>query len=177
MHGSLIVCLKEMIINKFDESFWTETLEHAKMDPGFHLVSNKEIIDETGLKLIKSAVKRLNMDERRFGEMFGNYWINQYARKNYFAFFDACKGVKEFLEHLNALHKKITSNLTHPNPPSFTIKWENPLSAIIEYNSSRGLIHFAVGLLKALGVYYKEEISVYRIGNNQIKVFLARDIH
>jgi hypothetical protein len=174
MHGSFIVCLKEMILNKFDESFWIETLEHAGIEIGFHPVSNKEILDATGLKIIKSSIKKLNLDDRRFGEIFGNYWINNYASKNYFAFFDACKSVKEFLEHLNSVHKKITANLPNPSPPDFSIKWENPLCAIIDYNSKRDLIHLAVGLLKALGAYYREEIAVYRIEKNKIKLFLDK---
>jgi len=172
MHGSFIVCLKEMIVSKFEESFWIEALEYAGLETTFRPISNQEIADETAIKLIKSTIKKLNLDERRFGEIFGNYWINEFARQKYFAFFDSCKSVKEFLGQINIIHQKITSNLSKQNPPIFTISWENPGTAIIEYKSSRGFIHIAVGLLKALGSYYYEEISVYRIDPNKIKVFL-----
>jgi hypothetical protein len=172
MHGSFIVCLKEMMISKFEESFWFETLEHAGIEKSFHTVSNKEVPEDVAQKIIKSSIKTLNIEERRFGEMFGSFWINNYANTNYFAFFDSCKSVKEFLNQINKIHQKITSNLPKPTPPVFKITWENKNSAIIDYDSQRGLIHIAVGLLKALGNYYKEEISVYRIEKNKIKLFL-----
>jgi len=176
MHGSFIVCLKEMMINKFDESFWLEALEHAGIENTFHPVSNKEVPEAIAQKIIKSSIKILHVEERLFGEMFGNFWINQFANKNYFAFFDSCKSVKEFLGQINKIHQKITSNLPKPNPPIFAITWENPNCALIDYNSIRGLVHFAVGLLKALGNYYKEEISVYRIEKNRIKLFLGKGL-
>ena len=172
MHGSFIVCLKEMVINKFDETFWTEALEYASVDTGFHPVSNQEIEDKLAVKLVKSVIKTLNLNNRRFGEIFGNYWINHFARQKYCAFFDSCKTVEEFMNQLNYIHQKITSNLPNPQPPSFKIDWENPLTANIEYISGRDFIHIAVGLLKALGNYYGQEIAVYRVGGNQIKLFI-----
>jgi hypothetical protein len=172
MHGAFIVCLKEMVISKFDENFWIEALEQAGIDKHFHPVSNKEVADEMALKLIKSTIKRLNMDDRRFGEIFGNYWINQYARKNYFAFFDAHKRVKDFLNNLNKMHQRITAKLSKPTTLSFTITWESSSCAIIDYHSNRGLVHLAVGLLKALGDYYHEDIAVYRIGADRLKLFI-----
>jgi hypothetical protein len=176
MHGSFLVCLKEMITSKFDESFWNEALENIGLNKLFRPVSNIEVEDETGIKILKSCIKKLNLDERRFGEIFGNYWINEFARQKYFAFFDACKDVRTFLGQLNSLHQKITQNLKDQKAPSFTISWENPLTAIIEYKSTRGFIHIAVGLLKGLGNYYSEDIAVYRIDNNKIKLFIKSNM-
>jgi mRNA deadenylase 3'-5' endonuclease subunit Ccr4 len=176
MHGSFIVCLKEMIINRFDESFWIESLELAGFEKDYHPVSNQELLDAHAIKLIKSVVKKLNLDERRFGEIFGNYWINYFAKEKYFAFFKSSKNVKEFLQQINAIHKKITANLPNQNAPFFEIIWEKPNTAEIEYKSSRGFIHIAVGLLKALGSYYREDIAVYRIENNKIKLFIKNYI-
>lgn len=176
MHGSFIVCLKEMIVSKFDESFWIEALENAGLEASFRPVSNIEIEDEIAIKIVKSSIKKLNMDERRFGEIFGNYWINEFARQKYFAFFDACKDVKGFLAQLNKIHQKITENLKNQKAPTFSISWENPLTAILEYKSARGFIHIAVGLLKALGNYYNEDIAVYRIDNNKIKLFIKSNM-
>lgn len=176
MHGSFIVCLKEMMISKFDEIFWNEALENIGLDKSFRPVSNIEIEDGTAIRIIKSCIKKLNLDERRFGEIYGNYWINVFARQKYFAFFDACKNVKTFLGQLNSVHQKITINLKDPKPPTFSVSWENPLTAIIDYKSSRGFIHIAIGLLKGLGNYYNEDIAVYRIENNKIKLFIKSNM-
>jgi len=172
MHGSFIVCLKEMMISKFDESFWLDTLELAGFDSSYRPVFNQELPDEKAIKLIKSTVKKLNMDDRRFGEMFGNYWIKSFARDKFFAFFDAYKTIKDFLNNLDLIHLKITANLKYPNPPRFEVNWENPSTAIIQYKSMRGFIHIAVGLLKAMADYYRQEISVYRVESDKIKIFI-----
>ncbi len=171
MHGAFIVGLKEMIINRFDESFWFEILQDADFEPDYHPISNHELDEAKALLLIKGAAKKLNLGDRKFGETFGNYWIKVFAREKYFAFFDAFKSSKDFINQLNEIHQKLTSNLQHPTPPVFEITWETPHSAVILYKSNRGLIHIAVGLLKALGDYYNDEISVYRVENKGIKVF------
>jgi mRNA deadenylase 3'-5' endonuclease subunit Ccr4 len=172
MHGSFIVCLKEMIITKFDESFWIETLHAAGFEPDFHPISNKEIADDQAVKLVKAAVKRLNMDDRRFGEAFGNYWIKYFAKEKYFAFFSAYRNIRDFINNMTAMHKKLTMNLPNPKPPEFDVIWDNEHSATIIYNSTRGFIHVAVGLLKALGDFYHEDIAVFRTELNRIKIFL-----
>ncbi len=171
MHGAFIVGLKEMIINRFDESFWLEILHDADFEPDFHPVSNHELDDAKALLLIKIAAKKLSLGDRKFGETFGNYWIKNFAREKYFAFFDAFKSSKDFINQLSEIHKKLTGNLQNPMPPIFEITWETPHSALVIYKSNRGLIHIAVGLLKALGDYYNEEVSVYHVENNGIKVF------
>ena len=171
MHGAFIVGLKQMIITRFDESFWEEIVEQAGFDGHFHPLSNQELDEDKALELIKLSVKKLNLSHIQFGEVFGNYWIKVFACEKYFAFFDAYKSARDFINHLSEIHKKITGNLKIKKPPTFEISWENPHSVIINYNSNRGLIHIAVGLLKALGDYYNEDISVYRVEANRIKVF------
>jgi hypothetical protein len=74
------------------------------------------------------------------------------------------------LNQLNELHQRLTANLKKASPPRFEIKWENPITVLIYYVSKRQMIHVAVGLLKALGEYYHEEIQVFKIDTNQIKV-------
>ena len=93
MHGAFIVGLKEMITNRFDESFWHEILQDAGFEPDYYPLSNKELEDLKALLLIKTAAKKLNLGDRRFGETFGNYWIKNFAREKYFAFFDAFKSL------------------------------------------------------------------------------------
>lgn len=171
MHGAFVVGLKEMIIHRFDENFWQEIVEEAGLELGFYPLSNRELEEKEAMNLVKAAAKKLNLGDRKFGEAFGNYWIKNFARQKYFAFFDAFKSSKDFINQLSEIHKKLTENLTQPQPPFFEINWENEHSVLINYQSDRALIHFAVGLLKALGDYYKEEISVYRVEKNQIKVF------
>lgn len=170
MHGSFIIGLKEMIINKYDQDIWLEVLEHAGFEPNYRPLSNQEVNDEEAIVLVKAAIKKLNLGERAFGEIFGRFWIHQFAREKYFAFFSAYKSFKEFLMQINELHNRLTANLKRANPPRFEIRWENPFTAIIFYISKRQMVHIAVGLLKALGEYYHEDIQVFKIESNQIKI-------
>jgi hypothetical protein len=133
MHGAFIVGLKEMIVNRFDENFWQEILREANFEPDYHPLSNKELVDRDALLLIKAAAKKLNLGDRKFGETFGNYWITNFARKKYFAFFDAFKSLSDFINQLSETHQKLTSNLKDPKPPVFEIKWESVHNAMINY--------------------------------------------
>ncbi|MDF1548281.1 MAG: heme NO-binding domain-containing protein [Bacteroidales bacterium] len=171
MHGAFIVGLKELVVNRFDVSFWEEILEYAGFDPNYYPLSNQELADNKAEVLIKASLKKLNLGDRKFGEVFGNYWIKTFAREKYFAFFDAHKSSKEFINNLTELHKKLSATLTDKNPPVFEIDWQNQNTVLITYHSSRSLIHIAVGLLKALGDFYNDDISVYRVDKNLIKVF------
>ncbi len=170
MHGSFIVGLNEMIINKFDKEIWLEILEAAGFEPNYRPISNQEVNDDEALVLIKASIKKLNLGERAFGEMFGNYWIKSFAKEKYFAFFAAYKNVRDFLNDINVMHSRLTANLKNPLPPRFEITWENPQTAVLFYQSKRQLGHIAVGLLKALGDYYHEEISVFKVDANQIRI-------
>jgi hypothetical protein len=176
MHASFISGLKDLIIHRFDLDVWLDIVESAGFERNINVVGTKELADERAIKLYKSAVKRLHFDDRRFGEIFGHYWINTYAKEKYFAFFNAAKNVAELINQLNLIHTKLTENLENPAPPVFELNWESKHTAIITYRSARELIHFATGLLKALGTFYNEDISVYRIDKDRIKVFL-KSIH
>lgn len=170
MHGAFIVGLNEMVVKKFGNDLWSEILESAGFEPNYRPISNQEVIDDEALLLIKASIKKLNLGERAFGEMFGNYWIKQFAKEKYFAFFSAYKNVRDFLNEINSMHSRLTANLKNQNPPRFEITWENPQTAVLFYHSKRQLGHIAVGLLKALGEYYREEISVFKVDTNQIRV-------
>lgn len=170
MHGAIIVGLKEMITKRFDKSLWEEILIEAGFDKNYHPLSNRELDDELAIRLLNTSQKKLNFSASKFGEFFGSYWINNFARIKFFAFFDAYKSSKDFISNLSAMHITLTAKLKKPSPPQFIVKWENPLTAVIEYKSKRNFIQLATGLLKAITEYYNEEASVYRGEGNFIRV-------
>ena len=123
MHGAFITGFKDLIIQKFDQDVWLDIVENAGFERNINSVGNKELQDGQAIKLIKSAVKRLHFDDRRFGEIFGHYWINTYAKAKYFAFFNAAKNVAELINQLNIIHTKLTENLENQAPPVFELTW------------------------------------------------------
>jgi len=170
MHGAFVVGLNELVISKYGEEIWLEILEDAGFEPNYRPLSNQEVSDQEAVFLVKTITKKLNLGDKLFGELFGNYWIKHFAKEKYFAFLDAFKNVKEFLSQLNVIHQKLTANLKHHKPPEFTFEWENTNKVVINYHSSRHLIYLAVGTLKALGEYYKDDISIFKIGESKMEV-------
>jgi hypothetical protein len=170
MHGAFVVGLNEMVTYKYGKDVWSEILELAGFEPNYRPLSNQEVNDKEAVFLVKTITKKLNLGDKLFGEVFGDYWIKRFAKEKYFAFLDAFKSVKDFLEKINEIHQKLTENLNNHKPPVFDIQWENTQSAAITYISDRQLIHIAVGTLKALGEYYHDEISVFKVDTNKIKV-------
>jgi len=173
MHGAFVVGLNELVVNKYGKDIWLEILESAGFDANYRPLSNLEVNDNEAVLLVKAATKKLNLGDKVFGEVFGNYWIKYFAKEKYFAFLDAFKNVKEFLKQINEIHRKLTANLKNHKPPFFEFQWESPQIVIISYHSQRQLIHIAVGTLNALGEYYRDDIAVYKIEANKIKVIFS----
>jgi hypothetical protein len=64
----------------------------------------------------------------------------------------------------------MTKSLEDSAPPRFDYKWEEKRTLIMTYKSKRNLIDFAVGLVKGVGKFYKEEIKVSKLSDDKIQI-------
>ncbi|HPM41617.1 MAG TPA: heme NO-binding domain-containing protein, partial [bacterium] len=68
------------------------------------------------------------------------------------------------------VHDEITRSVKNARPPHFEFEWKDPRTLIIVYKSKRGMIDFAVGLLRGVGRFYKEDIRVKKLPDDRIEV-------
>jgi len=71
---------------------------------------------------------------------------------------------------MNEIHKKTTRNIEGAEPPHFELSWKGDKILIMKYKSKRGLIDLAVSILKGVGIYFKEDIKVRKISDDEIEV-------
>ncbi|MEL6538589.1 MAG: heme NO-binding domain-containing protein, partial [Bacteroidota bacterium] len=171
MKGSIPDALQELIKKHHGgPTVWMKILEHAGLPKDFKIYSHKDVPDETVKNLIESSAVVLGITYDEAADAFGDHWMNEYAPLKYFAFFNRPKTAKEFLMEMNRVHEKITAKVENAKPPHFEYQTPDRNTLIMTYESDRGLYPIFVGLVKAVGKYYKEEIKVLRSGDNSVKV-------
>jgi len=74
---------------------------------------------------------------------------------------------------MDNIHKMVTQNIPNAHPSRFTYDWENDKTLVMIYNSDRGLIDFLVGLIKGVGMYYKENLKVMKLANDKVQIIFS----
>ena len=62
-------------------------------------------------------------------------------------------------------HEVMTKSIKLARPPRFRYEWKGDKLLIMHYDSSRRLVALMPGLIRGLGKYYKERLTVRVVGN------------
>ncbi len=170
MKGVIVICLKEMVVEKFGIDKWKDALVKAGIDkePSIWPVSN--IDDQVVLRILNSLCEVLGISLTQAADAFGEYWVNVYTQKMYPTYYKYIKTAKEFLLKMDTVHVSTTENMTDANPPRFEYEWGDEKTLIMKYKSQRGLIDIMVGLIKGVGKLYKEDLRVTKLGDDKVKI-------
>ncbi|NLI92928.1 MAG: hypothetical protein GX434_12250 [Peptococcaceae bacterium] len=170
MKGVIVGCISSIVKEKFGNETWGETLTGAGLSQGKTYLAGMDVDDNEVMEIIKSLCKLKNMTLEQVSDLFGDYWVNVYCPKIYGVYYRNITSAREFLLKLDEIHNKVTKNVQNAAPPRFnyTLKDENTL--IMEYKSLRGLIVFFISLAKAVGKYFKEDITVKKLESNKIEI-------
>lgn len=166
----IVSCLKELIVEKFGKNQWETILEHAGFDPKMKLLANKTIDDADVLKVLKSVTSILCISHQQAADTFGEYWVNTYAPKIYFAYYMGVKTAKDFLLRMDSVHDRVTKNIEDAKPPRFSYKWTDEKTLIMTYKSERELIDIFVGIIKGVGKYFNEKLQITKLNNKNVKI-------
>lgn len=171
MKGVIVKCLEDLVVTKFGKDKWEKSLEDIglKNKPALFLVIS-DVPDEQVMKLIGAVCKNLGISLEQAADAFGQHWVHVYSQKLYSHYYEASKNAKEFLLNMDNVHSTLTKAMINAQPPRFRYEWKDDRTLIMHYMSHRGLIDFAVGLVKAVGEYYKENISVTKLGPAAVQV-------
>lgn len=64
--------------------------------------------------------------------------------------------------------------LTTPGP-RFDYQWKDDRTLVMHYKSDRGLVDILVGLIKAVGRYYKEALKVKKLNEHEGEVLFPAE--
>ena len=173
MKGVIPDCLEKLVKSKFGKDKWEDSLEAVELPRHTSFLATEDIPDEAVLKVVGSVCKVLNITLPQAADAFGDFWVNDYAPKIYNVYYQQSNSAKEFLLNMDNVHNIVTQNIPNAHPPRFTYNWENDKTLVMTYNSSRGLIDFLVGLIKGVGKYYKEDLQVTKLGNDEVQIIFS----
>ena len=170
MKGVIIKCLKDLVNEKFGSDKWAKILEISELDPYLAIKALDDIEDATALKMVGSTCKVLDITLPQAADAFGDYWVNEFALKLYGVYYEGVESAKEFILKMDELHIRVTHHFDNAQPPRFNYTWKNDTTLIITYKSHRRLIDFFAGLAKGVGKYYKEDIKVTKLSEEQVEI-------
>ena len=173
MKGVIADCLGKLVSNKFGKEKWQDSLELAGLPPYTSFLATQDIPDESIMKVIESVCKVLDINLQQAADVFGDYWMNDYAPHIYGVYYRQSKSAKQFLLNMDDVHRMTTENIPNAHPPRFTYEWEDDDTLIMNHESKRGLIIFLIGLIKGVGKYYKENLEVKQMGDNRVQVVFS----
>jgi hypothetical protein len=173
MKGVIAQCLAEMVTTKFGADKWKEVLEKSGLPPSTAFLATSDIDDSAVMNAIKNTCSVLSISQQQAADAFGEYWVCTFAPKIYKAYYTSATNAKDFLLKMDSVHETTTRNIANAHPPRFTYDWKNDNTLIMRYQSNRGLIDFLVSLIKGVGKYFNDNLTVSKISTSDVEVIFA----
>ncbi len=173
MKGAIAICLQEIVEKNYGKEKFKEILKASGVPDNLVLLATLDLDDALVLNVITNTIKILNISEEKLFDMFGDYWVNGYAKKLYDAYFVLSSNAKEFLMNMDLVHRLVTEVTKNAHPPHYTYEDKGD-RLIMKYNSSRGLPDLLPGLIKGVAKYYNENVRINRLDNNTFEIVFER---
>ena len=170
MKAVIVVCLQKLVIRDFGKENWDLLLQEAGIKPNTMFLPFLDVKDATVMKLIDALCRQQNLTLQQVADAFGRYWVNVYSQTMYATHYEQHKTAKELLLSMDEIHVKMTKAIKNARPPRFRYEWRNKKTLIMHYKSHRGLIDLLVGLVKGVGIYYREELRVKKLGTDRVEI-------
>lgn len=170
MKGSIVKCLQELVISKAGKETWQQSLEKAGVNKATIFLPVADIDDQVALSIFKAVCETLNLSLEEAADAFGDYWVNVYSQQIYPSFYHSHKNAKDFLLAMDDLHIKVTNSIKNAKPPRFRYEQKDDGSLVMHYQSHRGMIDFLIGLIKGVGIYYKQPMNVVKLDEQRVQV-------
>lgn len=161
MYGLIHTALRGMVQEGFDESTWDQIVLQSGV-PADSFLTMRSYEDEITLALVGAAADVLELSVSDALDAFGQYWITQFAPKEYSMLLDHVgKTPFDFLRNLDELHDRISTVFTEFKPPSFRVEVVDEQEALVTYRSSRnGLTPFVLGIMKGLNDRFEQQVNI-----------------
>lgn len=170
MKGIVAICLEELVRTKFGEDHWGNILEKSGLPRKHKIYGHNDIEDALVIQILKNTCTELDISLETAADAFGDYWINDFVSKKYHAFFVGKTSAKKFLLEMNRVHQKVTDKVENAKPPQFEYEDVDDNTLIMTYISERGLEVVWIGIIKGVGRYFNEKLTIEKISENKVKI-------
>ncbi len=169
MLGSIIICMEQLVKSQAGTSQWETILVQSGLPKSHLFFAHRVTEDEVFERLFENCCKNLSLSSVELSALFGEAWM-KYAKEKYFAFFSIKDSAKAFILDMDRTHTKVTDKLENAAPPKFTYHEIDNNTLLMDYSSKRDLSHIWIGLLKAVGNHFGENIEVTETKKNQVRI-------
>ncbi len=170
MKSVIPMAIQETFVKHFGEKEWPLVLKKAGFDPDNVFYGHRDTPDEKVVALLGAIMELKSMSMKDLSDAFGDHWVNHFAAKHYFAFYQRARNAKEFILKMNEVHDKIGSKVDGSKPPKFTFEEKPDGSLEMGYISDRNLIDLVIGLVKGVGKKFNETIHVTKLSESLLKL-------
>ncbi|MCS6831394.1 MAG: heme NO-binding domain-containing protein [Armatimonadota bacterium] len=174
MKGTIVIAVREMVQQQFGKDAWTKALLEAGIDKEPAIAPSSMIDDKVVINVIQGICRTTGKSMQQFADMFGEYWVTQYAQRMYKSFFLGSKCARDFLLKMDSVHVSMTRAFPDSTPPRFEYEWKSDNTLIMTYKSPRGLMDIFIGLIKGVGKHYGENLQVRKITSNQVEIVFPK---
>lgn len=173
MKGTVITCLREVVLNAGGESTWQECLGAAGFEPYTVFNLAEDVPDHKTIALVQAVCTKLNLTLEQAGDAFGEHWVNAYAPRLYKHLYGKYANAREFFTSINEMHARVTKHIADAKPPRFRLEWQSESTLVMHYDSHRGLIDVAAGMARAMGRFYGETLLVTKVSPKALRIVFA----
>jgi Haem-NO-binding len=170
MKGTVLTCLREVVVDASDDATWQACLADAKVPPFTIFTLAEDVPDAQAMAIVHAACARLGLTPAEAGNAFGAHWIGSYAPRLYKHLFSKYRSARELFADINHMHDRVMRHVPNAKPPRFRLEWQSPTSLVMHYESHRGLIDIAVGMARAVGGLYDEELVVTKLSERTLRI-------
>lgn len=173
MKGSIVRCTQQLVETKLGPEGWKDILARAGQPPTRHVLDIEDVPDEQVVKLLDAVIARTGLTWTQLADAFGEQWVMHYSQRLYAQLYATHRTAREFLLSMDSVHVMVTKTIKNAHPPRFHYTWKNEKTLHMHYKSSRKLIDFLAGLVRAVGKYYKENLRVTKLAEDCLEIVFA----
>jgi len=170
MKGTVLTCLREIVINAAGEPMWHRCLEAAGFEAYTLFTLAEDVPDVRAIALVHAVCEKLGLSAEQAGDAFGEHWVNAYAPRLYKHLYSRYGSAREFFADINNMHDRVMRHVKDAKPPRFRLEWQGENTLLMHYESHRGLIDVAVGMARAMGRFYGEPLVVTKVSAKAMRV-------
>jgi hypothetical protein len=170
MKSIIAVCsLRDMVIEKFGVSAWEAVLGKSGLSRNTVFLPTEDFPDELVMVVAKNLCDVMKISMEQAADAFGEYWINSYAPKVHGSLHIVAPSSRDFILKLGDIHDKACRALKGAKTPIFKFDWKDEDTLIITFES-KSQVPFFIGLIKGVGRYFDEGLSVSECSFNQVSI-------
>lgn len=91
MKGTIVIAVREMVQQRFGTKAWSEALQAAGIDKEPLIAPSSMMDDAVVMQVIQGICRTTGKSMQQFADMFGEYWVCEYAQRLYKTFLSARK--------------------------------------------------------------------------------------